>query len=81
MEVIMQSTFTLRKDELNMDFLKGLKKMFSGKILNITVSDNKTDEQDETEYLLRNPETKARLLKSIEEGRSGKIKTVYLESL
>lgn len=81
MEVIMQSTFTLRKDELNMDFLKGLKKMFSGKILNITVSDNKTDEQDETEYLLRNPETKARLLKSIEEGRSGKIKTVSLESL
>ncbi len=77
----MQSTFTLRKDELNMDFLKGLKKMFSGKILNITVSDNKTDEQDETEYLLRNPETKARLLKSIEEGRSGKIKTVSLESL
>ena len=81
MEVIMQSTFTLRKDELNMDFLKGLKKMFSGKILNITVSDNKTDDQDETEYLLRNPETKARLLKSIEEGRSGKIKTVSLESL
>lgn len=77
----MQSTFTLRKDELNMDFLKGLKKMFSGKILNITVSDNKTDEQDETEYLLSNPETKARLLKSIEEGKAGKIKTFSLENL
>ena len=77
----MQSTFTLRKDELNMDFLKGLKKMFSGKILNITVSDNKTDEQDETEYLLSNPEIKARLLKSIEEGKSGKIKTFSSESL
>lgn len=77
----MQSTFTLRKDELNMDFLKGLKKMFSGKTLNITVSDNKTDEQDETEYLLSNPETKARLLKSIEEKKSGKIKTFSLESL
>ena len=77
----MQSTFTLRKDELNMDFLKGLKKMFSGKTLNITVSDNKTDDQDETEYLLSNPETKARLLKSIEEGKSGKIKTSSLESL
>ena len=77
----MQSTFTLRKDELNMDFLKGLKKMFSRKTLNITVSDNKTDEQDETEYLLSNPETKVRLLKSIEEGKSGKIKTFSLESL
>lgn len=70
----MQSTFTLKKDELNMDFLKGLKKMFSGKTLNITVSDNKTDEQDETAYLLSNPVNKERLLKSIKEGKSGKIK-------
>ncbi len=28
----MQSTFTLRKDELNRDFLRDLKKMFSDKI-------------------------------------------------
>ncbi len=28
----MQITFTLRKDELNMDFLSGLKKMFSDKV-------------------------------------------------
>lgn len=60
----MQSTFTLRKDELNMDFLKGLKKMFSGNILDITVSDNRSEE-DETEYLLSNPETKERLLESV----------------
>lgn len=33
----MQSTFTLRKYELNMDFLKGLKKMFSGKTLNMLI--------------------------------------------
>ena len=70
----MQSTFTLKKDELNMNFLKGLKKMFSGKTLNITVSDSKS-EIDETEYLLSNEETKSRLLKSIEEGKAGKIKT------
>ena len=70
----MQSTFTLKKDELNMNFLKGLKKMFSGKTLNITVSDSKS-EIDETEYLLSNEETKSRLLKSIEEGKTGKIKT------
>lgn len=70
----MQSTFALKKDELNMNFLKGLKKMFSGKTLNITVSDSKS-EIDETEYLLSNEETKSRLLKSIEEGKAGKIKT------
>lgn len=33
----MQSTFTLKEDELNMDFLKGLKKMFSGKTLNMLI--------------------------------------------
>ena len=76
----MQSTFTLKKDELNTDFIEGLKKMFSGKTLNITVSDSKS-EIDETEYLLSNEETKTRLLKSLEEGKSGKIKTFQLEAL
>lgn len=77
----MQSTFTLRKDELNMDFLKGLKKMFSGKILNITVSDNKTDEQDETEYLLSNPVNKQMLLDGIAAIEKGDVTKVKLETL
>ena len=77
----MQSTFTLRKDELNMDFLKGLKKMFSGKTLNITVSDNKTDEQDETEYLLSNPANKQILLDGIAAIEKGDVTKVKLETL
>ncbi len=77
----MQSTFTLRKDELNMDFLKGLKKMFSGKTLNITVSDNKTDEQDETEYLLSNPANKQMLLDGIAAIEKGDVTKVKLEAL
>ncbi|WP_296012462.1 hypothetical protein [uncultured Treponema sp.] len=77
----MQSTFTLRKDELNMDFLKGLKKMFSGKTLNITVSDNKTDEQDETEYLLSNPVNKQMLLDGIAAIEKGDVTKVKLETL
>ena len=77
----MQSTFTLKKDELNMDFLKGLKKMFSGKILNITVSDNKTDEQDETEYLLSNPANKQMLLDGITAIEKGDVTKVKLEAL
>lgn len=77
----MQSTFTLRKDELNMDFLKGLKKMFSGKTLNITVSDNKTDEQDETEYLLSNPANKQILLDGIAAIEKGDVTKVKLEAL
>ncbi len=70
----MQITFTLRKDELNMDFLKGLKKMFSGKTLNMTVSDNK-DEIDETEYLLSNPVNKQMLLDGIAAIEKGDVTT------
>ncbi|UKI54360.1 MAG: hypothetical protein L6V86_05175 [Treponema sp.] len=77
----MQSTFTLRKDELNMDFLKGLKQMFSGKTLNITVSDNKIDEQDETEYLLSNPVNKQMLLDGIAAIEKGDVTKVKLEAL
>ena len=77
----MQSTFTLRKDELNMDFLKGLKKMFSGKTLNITVSDNKTDEQDETEYLLSNQANKQMFLDGIAAIEKGDVTKVKLETL
>lgn len=80
MEVIMQSTFTLKRDELNIDFIKGLKKMFSGKILNITVSDNK-DEIDETEYLLSNPVNKQMLLDGIAAIEKGDVTKVKLEAL
>lgn len=64
-----------------MDFLKGLKKMFSGKTLNITVSDNKTDEQDETEYLLSNPVNKQMLLDGIAAIEKGDVTKVKLETL
>ena len=80
MEVIMQSTFTLKRDELNIDFIKGLKKMFSGKTLNITVSDNK-DEIDETEYLLSNPVNKQMLLDGIAAIEKGDVTKVKLEAL
>lgn len=54
----MQSTFTLTKDELNIDFIKGLKKIFKGNVLDITVSDNADTSEDETEYLPGNPANK-----------------------
>lgn len=85
----MQGTFTVRKDELTIDFLKSLKKMFSGNVLDITVSDNfdissesqtKTD-MDETEYLLSNPANKKFLLESIEQGKEGKFTTFNVEDL
>lgn len=77
----MQSTFTLTKDELNMDFLKGLKKIFTGDILNISVSDNSSAAEDETEYLLSNSANKKFLLESIKQGKEGKITTFNVEDL
>ena len=77
----MQSTFTLRKDELTMDFLQGLKQMFTGKVLDITVSDNASDEIDETEYLLRDPANKKMLLDGIKEIESGNVEKIALEAI
>ena len=77
----MQSTFTLRKDELTMDFLQGLKQMFTGKVLDITVSDNASDGMDETEYLLRDPANKKMLLDGIKEIESGNVEKIALEAI
>ena len=77
----MQSTFTLKKDELNIDFIKGLKKTFKGNILTITVSDNSDTSDDETEYLLGNPANKKFLLEGIAEIEKGNVKKIESSSL
>lgn len=77
----MQSTFTLTKDELNIDFIKGLKKIFKGDVLDITVSDNADTSEDETEYLLENPANKKFLLEGIAEIEKGNVKKIEADSL
>ena len=80
----MQSSFTLKKSELTMDFLEGLKKMFSGTILDITVTDNADEAgtpMDETEYLLSNPVNKEILLDGIKEIEKGNVKKIELAAL
>lgn len=77
----MQSTFSLNADELNIDFLAGLKKLFAGKNVDITVCDRQESKEDETEYLLKNEETKNRLLESIAQGRAGIITTFDVDAL
>ena len=77
----MQSTFTLKKDELNIDFIKGLKKIFKGNVLAITVSDNPDSSDDETEYLLENSANKKFLLEGIAEIEKGNVKKIESSSL
>ena len=76
----MQCTFTLKKDELNFDFIKGLKKIFKGNVLDITVSDNSDASNDETEYLLGNPANKKFLLEGIAEIEKGNVKKIEASS-
>ena len=47
-------------DELDQQFLEGLKKAFAHKEIEITVS-----EADETDYLLRSPPNRERLLRAV----------------
>jgi antitoxin YefM len=57
----MQTTYRLNVNELDENFLEGLKATFKDKEIEIIVS-----EVDETEYLLKSPANKKRLLQAIE---------------
>jgi antitoxin YefM len=57
----MQTIYRLKASELNHQFLEGLKATFKDKDIEIIVS-----EIDETEYLLKSPANKQRLLSAIE---------------
>ena len=56
----METIYQLNADELNEDFLEGLKASFKHKDIEIIVY-----ERDETSYLLRSPENRARLLEAV----------------
>ncbi len=56
----METIYQLNADDLNEDFLEGLKATFKHKEIEIVVY-----ERDETAYLLRSPANRARLLQAI----------------
>jgi antitoxin YefM len=60
MEKQMQTTYQLNADDLNEDFLEGLKTTFKHKEIEIVVY-----ERDETAYLLSSPANRSRLLEAI----------------
>lgn len=56
----MQSIYRLKAEELNEDFLEGLKRIFKNKEIEIVVS-----AVDETEYLLQSPANREHLFNAI----------------
>ena len=63
----MYVTYQLSSEELDKRFLDTIKSAFKGKRINITI-----EEYDETEYLLRSPKNRRKLLKSIENVKKSK---------
>ena len=58
----MFSTYRLKVDQLNNNFIKSIKHLFHDKEVEIIVHDI----EDETEYILRNEDNKKRILQAIQ---------------
>lgn len=64
----METIFKLKTKELDMSFIESIKNLFKGKEIEITIK----SAQDETEYLLRTPANKKKLLEAMNEVKRNK---------
>ena len=71
----MYTTFHIRANELDDNFLKGIKKIFKSKRISITVE----EDLDETDYLLSNPSNKKILEKSLKNAEAGRLTEVNID--
>lgn len=66
----MYTTYHLKEEELNEEFLESVKKLFKNKRLTISVS----EEIDEISYLLNSSANLKRLEESVDQVKSGQVK-------
>ena len=71
----MQVAYRLNANELDINFLESIKKLFKNKKLNISISVDK--QENETEYLLSNPANASHLLNAINNIENHKDKLLY----
>ena len=72
----MYTTYHLREEELNEEFLKSVKQLFKNRKIAITIQ----EEMDETDYLLSNPANAEMLLNAMEDYRQG-VNFITLDSI
>jgi len=71
----MQVAYRLNANDLDINFLESIKKLFKEKRLYINISID--EQEDETEYLLSNPANTSRLLNAINNIENHKEKLVH----
>ena len=71
----MQVAYRLNANELDINFLESIKKLFQEKSIYINISIAK--KEDETDYLLSTPANASRLLKAINNIENHKDKLIY----
>ena len=71
----MYTTFHINTNELDINFLKGIKSLFKNKNVSIIVE----EEQDETEYLLASEANRKILEQSLKNVEEGKLIEVDIE--
>jgi len=71
----MQVAYRLNANDLDMNFLESIKKLFQEKSIYINISIAK--EKDETDYLLSNPANASRLLDAINNIENHKDKLIH----
>ncbi len=78
----MYTIYKLNANELNSSFLRSLKASFKNKDIEIAVCETSDSAQDETDYLLKSPENRARLLKALDDIKDpNKLITVNVDEL
>lgn len=62
----MYTIYRIKADELDTDFLEALKLLFKNKEIEIAVCEAEPNQEDETNYLLKSPINRERLLAAID---------------
>ena len=77
----MYTLYKINSDELNENFIATIKAQFPHQTIEIVISESLQIEQDETDYLLKSPVNKARLLAAIAQVENNQLIDVDINRL